>query len=130
MTLGQILLVLGIYLLAAARLTRVANADTIAEPVRLWIAHRAETASTIDSEAVAVGEHTRALVARKRAARWVSVYDFLICPWCVGFWIALGGAFCAVWIIKYGWQWDWWAILPVGLACSHLIGVFARFAND
>lgn len=127
MSTSHVLLVLAIYVLAAARVTRLINADTILEPVRLWIAGRAELASVATGEADTAGQPTRATQYRKRTKRWVGVYDWVICPWCAGFWIALAGAAIAVPFVL---AWPWWAVPPVGFACSHLIGVFARFAND
>ena len=93
-------LILTMYVLASMRLTRLVNADTILDPVRVRLARRFGPESTI--------------------------LEFLGCPWCVGFWISLAGAF----VVSVPLQWPWHASIMLGLACSHLVGVFSRFASD
>lgn len=92
-------LVLVVYVLAVARLTRLVNSDSVLDRVRVWVVRRFGPGSG-------------------------SVY-FLSCPWCVGFWVALLGAPAAVAVVG----WPWWSGVPVALAASHLVGVFA-FAAD
>lgn len=93
-------LTLVIYVLTVARLTRLVNADMILDPLRVRI-------------------------ARKRGADSTLSY-FLSCPWCVGLWISMLLAIPAVGFLG----WPWWTLLPVGLACSHLVGLLAPLASD
>ena len=129
MSLGHTLLVLAVYAFASARVTRIINADTILEPLRYRVAKRSERAQIAADEAAAAGESTRAADCQKHAKRWVTVYDWMGCPWCAGQWVAIFGAIPAVWIIKYNWTLDWWAVIPLALAASHLIGMGARFVQ-
>ncbi len=93
-------LILGIYVLAVARLTRLVNADIILDPVRVMVAQRRGQDSTASY--------------------------FLGCPWCVGLWLSLLLAIPVIAILG----WPWWALIPVGLACSHLVGIMAPLASD
>jgi hypothetical protein len=106
---GHTLLILAVYVLACARLTRILNGDTILDPVRLWIAGRSLDLDRSASE----------------KQRWGKLLYWVECPWCAGLWICLLSAYLPVWLIG----WPWWALFPVGLAASHLIGVFAFTAN-
>lgn len=54
--------------LAVARLTRLVTTDTITEPVRNWLA----------------------VIRPGRLAERPRVAEFLTCPWCISFWIAIG----------------------------------------
>jgi len=102
MTIG---LVLAIYVFAVMRLTRLINADTILDAPRIAVARKAR-----DTE--------RSATERRR---WAVLSDFLECPWCVGMWLSLAGAVAVVLVLG----WSWWAVLPVGLACSQLVGMAA-----
>ena len=93
-------IVLGIYVLAVMRLTRLVNADTILDPIRIRVAHRYGPAST----------HV----------------EFLGCAWCVGMWLSLLLAIPT--IIVLGWA--WWMLIPLGLACSQIVGMFAPLYSD
>ena len=93
-------LVLTIYVLVVMRLTRLVNADTILDPLRIRVAHRYGPAST--------------------------VVEFLGCPWCVGMWFAL---LLAIPVISFL-GWSWWLLIPLGLACSQLVGMFAPLFSD
>lgn len=103
-------LVLAIYVFAVMRLTRLIIADTILDARRIAVARKAR-----DVE--------RSAAERRR---WVVFSDFLACPWCVGMWLSLVGAIAAVLILG----WPWWAFLPVGLACSQIIGMAAPWFQD
>jgi hypothetical protein len=107
--LGWSILVLVVYALACARVTRLINSDTILDAPRLAIARRAHDDDSSPAE----------------RRRWSTALYFVQCPWCVGFWVCLVSAVVPVLVI----EWPWWALLPVALAASHLIGVFA-FAAD
>ena len=101
MNLGNVLLVLAIYSLAVMRITRLINDDTILDTPRIAIAR-------------AFGPGSK-------------IVEFFGCPWCVGMWLSLAGA--APVVVILGWQ--WWAVLPVGLSCSQLVGMAAPlFADD
>lgn len=123
--LGYAILVLAIYTLAIARVTRLVNADTILDKPRIWLAGRARDAMLMSQEAAAHGQVERDRVFRATAARWNTALYFVQCPWCVGMWLALAAAYLPVWLIG----WPAWALLPVGLAVSHIVGVSARFAD-
>jgi hypothetical protein len=124
LSLGCAVLVLVLYTLAVARVTRLVNADTILDPFRIWLAGRVRANKT-----AAIMTRERALPGAESyddaAARWTVALEFTQCPWCVGMWAALAAAYLPVWLIG----WPWWALLPVGLAASHLVGVSARFAD-
>jgi len=93
-------LVLSVYLLAVMRLTRLVNADTILDPVRIRLARR------FGAESVPL--------------------EFLGCAWCVGFWISLAGAVVPVLVLGMSW---WW-LLPLGLACSQIVGMLSPLSSD
>jgi hypothetical protein len=120
------LFILTIYVLAIARLTRLINADTILDAPRLAIAARERQHRSVakglevDLTQPKLHEYHRSL-----ARRWQTALYFVQCPWCISMWLALAGAIVPVRLIG----WSWWALFPVGLAASHLIGVFA-FAAD
>jgi len=93
-------LILTLYVLSVMRLTRLVNADTILDPVRIRLARRFGPTS--------------------------GVLEFVGCPWCVGFWISLAGAAVPVLLL----EWPWWSMLPLGLAASQLIGMLAPLSSD
>lgn len=126
MSLGYVILVLTVYVLAAARLTRLINFDKITDPLRLAIARRAATARLAAIEAETNLQTTTAELHSRRQQRWLTAYEFAGCAWCIGFWVALAGSVPAVIIIG----WPWWATLPLALAASHLIGLFAPLSAD
>ncbi|MBN7317911.1 hypothetical protein PROPHIGD79-1_105 [Mycobacterium phage prophi79-1] len=103
-------LVFAIYVFAVMRLTRLINADTILDAPRIAVARKARD-----------GERS---AAERR--RWAVFSDFLECPWCVGMWLSLAGAVAAVLVLG----WPWWAVLPVGLACSQIVGMAAPWFQD
>jgi hypothetical protein len=102
-------LTLAIYVLACARVTRLINSDTILDPLTVWLAGRAR-----NDEA-----------SRSERRRWGTVLYFVECPWCVGMWVCLASGYVPVHLVG----WPTWTLIPVGLAASHLVGVFA-FAAD
>ena len=104
---GHTALTLTLYVLVAARLTRLVNYDTILDPARLWIARRITA-------------------ARPTPTRWTTVAEFMGCPWCVGMWISVALAPAAIAVLA--WPWWTWAVLP--FACSHLIGIQDRWVSD
>ena len=90
------LLVLSLFVLTVARLTRLVNADFILDPIRVRIADRR-------------GPHSTLLY-------------FLGCVWCVGLWLSL---LLAIPTVAYL-GWPWWSLLPLGLSASHIVGLLAR----
>ncbi|WP_409428384.1 DUF1360 domain-containing protein [Mycobacterium sp. SMC-11] len=123
---GHTLLILAIYVLAVARLTRLINFDIVLDPLRMWISGRAATAKQASNDASVAEQKVAADTAIRRMIRWNTLASFLSCPWCVGFWISLAGA--AVPVRLLGWQ--WWCVIPVAFACSHLVGVGASLSED
>jgi hypothetical protein len=120
------LLILTIYVLAVARLTRLINADMVLDAPRLAIAARErQHRSVAEGLEVDLTQPKLHEYHRSLARRWQTALYFVQCPWCVGMWLALAGAIVPIRLIG----WPWWALFPVGLAASHLIGVFA-FAAD
>lgn len=94
------LLALALYVLTAARLTRIIITDRIGKPVRDWA-----------------------------TSRWPdgSMLRYLwFCPWCVGWWVCLALAFPAAVIAGLPWWWGF-GLWPAG---SYLVGVLARWDSD
>lgn len=118
------LIVLGIYVLAVMRLTRLINADTVLDGPRLAIIKKAHAAREAAIEARATSA-VAFLRAERSAKRWATAVYFIQCPWCVGMWLSLASAIAPVLVL----DWPWWAFFPIALATSHLIGVLARFAD-
>lgn len=125
MDLGHQVLILFTYVLAVARLTRLINADMILDRLRLIPAYRLHEAKEAVMEAALHGQSAQAAVLGKPVRRWATVVEFLECPWCVGMWVALATAAVPIQLIG----WPWWTIVPVTLAASHLVGVFAFAAS-
>lgn len=125
-SLGFTILILIVYVLAVARITRLINYDTVLDWARLFVARRAGSALAAAEEAEAADQWTVAALHRKRQARWNILLEFLGCPWCVGMWAALGGAVVVVSILG----WPWLTFLPLGLACSYLVGLAAPLSAD
>ena len=100
MALGMTVLVLVVYVLAVMRVVRLINYDTVLDTPRIAIVK-------------VFGPDSK-------------VVYFITCPWCVGFWVALASAYAPVVIVG----WAWWAVFPVALATSHLVGGFAGLTAD
>ncbi len=91
------LLVLVLFTLTVARLTRLITTDKLLEPLRNW-------------------------VTQKRGPD--SQLTYLVhCTWCTSMWIAFAGAPFAVWLS--GVDWSWTAL--IALAASHVTGLLTRF---
>lgn len=93
-------IVLAIYVLAVMRLTRLINFDRVLDWFRTAVVK-------------VFGTHSEVVV-------------FLGCPWCVGMWLSLAGAPAAT--ASLGWP--LWSAIPVGLACSQIIGMAAPLYAD
>lgn len=122
---GEAVLILIVYVLCLARLTRLINGDRVFDWLRLIPARKMREAQMEYAEASAHGQGQRAARAADRVRRWDTVLYFVQCPWCVGMWFSIASASVPVWIIG----WPWWYFPALGLAASHLIGVCARFAD-
>lgn len=89
-----------VYVLAVMRVTRLINSDAILDPMRVKLVRRFGPKSFV-------------------------VY-FVMCPWCVGFWVCLGTAWIPMWfahaaVAQY---------VGYALAASHLIGLFSPLASN
>ena len=104
------MLVLGIYVLAVARVVRLVNADMILDPLRLAIARRARNMDASPAE-------------RKR---WTTLFDFIGCPWCVSVWVAFGSA----WVPLYQHDNPVARYVTLALAVSQVIGLLSRLDSD
>lgn len=124
-TTGHAVVVLIIFVLAIMRLTRLINADRITDFIRVWLAGKVRQATLTADEATAHGQLERARIYHRVEERWSTAFEFVQCPWCVGWWLALAGAAVPVWFIG----WPWWAMFPLALATSQLVGVLARFSD-
>ncbi len=125
-------IVLIVWFLAVARVTRLINADTILDRPRLWLAGRAVDARRDANEADALGQAVRYVLLDRRAKRWEKALGFTQCPWCVGMWAALFSAWAPMALLSWfarPWYLDVVVYLGLVLAASHLVGLFARFAD-
>jgi len=125
MAFGHLLLIVFAYLLSVARITRLINADTIIDQLRLIPANKAHVARNTANEARRGGQRTTAAAYDARARKWSTVLYFIECPWCVSMWVALSTAWLPLYfsdnpVVQY---------VGAALAASHLVGMFA-FAAD
>ncbi len=121
-----------VWFLAVARATRLINADTILDRPRLWLATRAVNARADADEAQALGQAVRHIHLDRRAGRWEKALAFVQCPWCVGMWWSLLSAWAPMLLLNLftrPWYLDAVIYVGVAMACSHLVGVCARFAD-
>jgi hypothetical protein len=89
--------VAGLWLLAAARVTRLLTKDAITDFVREWAYRRSRGGDTL-------------------------LTYFVQCPWCIGMWVALSTGWLPLWLTDRH-----IALWPlVALAASYLIGVSAE----
>ncbi|AKF14674.1 hypothetical protein SEA_ALANGRANT_9 [Mycobacterium phage AlanGrant] len=119
------MLLLTLYALAVARITRLVNADKITDRLRLVPAAKLRSLQTLRRERMARGAVAEANELNSRILRWDKVVYYVSCPWCVGMWVALGTVWAPLFlggnvVVQY---------LLIGLAVSHLVGVFAQFAD-
>lgn len=110
MSLGYVVLVLIVYTLAAARVTRFINHDTLLDPIRLAILNRAR-------------DEKRSMTERER---WATLHQFAGCPWCISIWVGIATAWIPVVIV--GWPLWWWPLIL--LAVSHVVSVAAQLAGE
>jgi hypothetical protein len=123
--LGHQILILSLYLLCTARVTRLINADMILDRLRLYPIHKMRAAQDAAKESYLHGQTAAGDISQGAVRRWSTVNYFIACPWCVGMWVALALGYPAIRLCG----WPWWSTLPVALAASHLVGVLA-FAAD
>lgn len=126
MSLGHTLLILSIYVLTVASVTRLVNYDVIFDPIRLWPARRASVAHTAAKEAEANGMAVEHAAAMKRYTRWVLVCDFMACPWCVSMWVAAATAPAVILLTG----WSWWTLPPLALSARYLVGFCDRWVSE
>lgn len=115
-----------VYVLAVMRVTRLINFDTVLDWLRVWIGNRAAAARDAAIEAESNGQTIIAEGHTKRLTRWNGVFAFLQCPWCVGFWVAVGTAWLPLYradnpLVQYA---------GVALAASMIIGLAAPHSAD
>lgn len=110
MNLGYVVFVLIIYTLAAARVTRFINHDSLVDPIRLGILRRAR-------------DDQRSMKERER---WATLSEFAGCPWCISIWVGIATAWIPVIII--GWPLWWWPLFV--LAVSQVVSVAATLSSD
>jgi hypothetical protein len=125
---GEAVLILIVYVLAVASVTRLINGDKITDRLRLYPAEKLRAAQqqhALNTNVMAGGDQALIERSERSIRRWDAVVYFLSCPWCVSMWIALPTAIVPVFCIG----WPWWALFPVAFATRHLVGVFARFAD-
>lgn len=103
------LLILALWVLVVARLTRLVNYDTVLDPLRLAVARRISTAQR---------EGT--------TTRWSKLAEFMACPWCVSMWIAAATAPAAITVL----DWPLWTWTALPFAASHLVGIGDRWVAD
>jgi hypothetical protein len=100
--------------LGGFRVVRLISADTITEKFREWLT------GWDDEEAPTISDEQRAKHSRLR----VYVSTLIRCPWCVGFYLAMG--FYGLWLVLPS------AVLVacVPLALSALFGLIAKNLDD
>lgn len=104
-----VVLVLVLYVLTTARLTRLVTTDKIGQPIRSWAVRRWPARPVPESWPEDA----------PRPQRWV---PFLLhCAWCFGFWVALA----LVWPVLAVAGLPWWWFLGLVLACSYAVGWLA-----
>ncbi len=91
-----VVVLLVLWVLALARLTRLVNADQITDPLRIAVARR-------------WGENGYASY-------------FLACPWCVSIWLGFATAPFVLWLSDL----RWWTLPLVALAGSEVTGFLAQ----
>jgi hypothetical protein len=90
------ILILILWALASARITRLLIRDEITDFIRVWVFRRWSPQSKAGY--------------------------FATCPWCVGMWLALATAPYVVWING----WSWWLYPIVAFAGSYTTGILAE----
>jgi hypothetical protein len=124
--LGATAVILGVYVLAVARVTLLINTDRITDPIRVFVAARAVLAQTAANESAAAGQEANAAGHERRAKRWDLVSYLLGCPWCVSMWITLGTA----WLPLHHADNRWVQYICIALAASYLVGLLSRLTED
>ncbi|WP_067671782.1 hypothetical protein [Nocardia miyunensis] len=94
------ILTLAVFVLSAARLTRIVTTDRIGEPIR------------------------KAIVDKFGNASMITYLSF--CPWCLGWWVCAVLAWPTAVVAGLPWWWGF-GLWPAG---SYLVGVLARWDSD
>lgn len=89
-------LILGLWVVALARLTRFLIRDGITDFIRVWVFGR-------------YGAHSMA-------------GELAICPWCVGLWLSLASTPYVIWLT----EWSWWLYPLIAGAGSYVVGILAE----
>ena len=97
--------------LAAWRVTRLVTADRMTEPLREPIRRHATKSLPVPIFAW----------ERRRQARWLALFDFLTCPWCISMWVAT-----ALYALATVWPGDW----TTGLLTILAVAAVAGWATD
>lgn len=113
------------YALTIARITRLVNADKITDRLRTYPRSKMTEARAAMNEARLHGHSTRGDMYERTLFRWDKALYFVQCPWCVSMWLALFTAWVPLFfsdnhVVQY---------IALALAVSHVVGVFARFAD-
>lgn len=122
-------IILIVYVLAVASVTRLINGDKITDWLRLYPAEKLRQAQQQYQYNVAAGDPDLIERSKRSIKRWDSVVYLLSCPWCVSMWLALPTAVIPAFALGY----RGWALLAmtvgIAFATRYLVGVFARFAD-
>lgn len=89
-------IVMGLWVLSLARVTRLLVADQLTDFLRIWAYHKSKGAETY-------------------------LTYFLKCAWCMSMWLAFGTA----WVIWLHVDWPLYLYPLVALSGSYVVGVFA-----
>lgn len=90
------LLILGLWVVALARATRLLIRDEITDFIRVWVFTR-------------YGAESKAGY-------------FVTCPWCVGLWLSLASTPYVIWLTG----WSWWMYPLIAGAGSYVVGILAE----
>lgn len=127
-----------VYALAVARVTRLITADRLTEAPRQWLAVRLWAPKIYPSEAMARWPHASGTPAEiregQRALATIRLADgaepplsvyLLTCPWCASIYVAAVAAPVAYW-----WSGEPWFLVPaLALAFSYVSGLLAKIGE-
>lgn len=88
--------VIGLWMLSVARITRLLTRDSITDFIRIWAYKRSGGNETM-------------------------LTDFVQCAWCVGMWVS----FATAWVGPVLTGWDWWLYPLLAFSGSYLTGLMA-----
>ena len=73
-----------------------------------------------------ITEPLRSALINREGRVWVFLTDMILCPWCLGFWIAGAGAVT----LTITWGWDLLGLALVWLSASALAGAIAGVTGE